>query len=153
MNVTAIATIERVEEVDGHRADVTLRVPTAAGARLTAHPAGQLVEVAVASRAPAPTVGDHALDLPYADVPGGPVDVALEDLVDDLAGGVTVKAVAVPVDEVGVLPGLIFDFTHPDGTQGPRVLLVVDEDQATKFPLIVERAVASAVRGAAQAGR
>lgn len=66
-----------------------------------------------------------------------------------LAGGLTVAAVAVPIGPFGSVPGLLFRFLEPGlvGQHQP-ILLVLDDRGMQEIGVILERAVASACRGA-----
>ena len=104
-----------------------------------------------------PPINDGSLDLPYADVAGGPLNVPADQLADKIAGGLIVAAAVVPVpwdnDTTRHYPGLVFTFRHADGTPGPRVMLVVEPYQLRDLAQVVNQAVNGATAAAAQANQ
>lgn len=82
-------------------------------------------------------VGDD-LDMPFAPAaPGTTLDVSQAVV----CGGVTVAAVAVPLDGGVLCPGLVFTFSRYDGQQVRPVLLVNDHEQMHRVPRLVLQAV------------
>lgn len=86
-------------------------------------------------------------DLPYEDIPDGPVEVDLEVVVMD---GLTVRsAVKHFPDPVGSLPLLIFDFTtsaDPDAAI-PPIAFVGSPDTLRSVANVVRQAANGAIRG------
>lgn len=91
---------------------------------------------------------------PFGEFPGGPIyGPELVDLIDDLASGIEVAAMVVPIPEAGPTPGIILSFGHPDGTPGPRIALVMDPDRLAELASVVTDAVASAIKHTLEARR
>jgi len=111
----------------------------------------ELVTAALAERqAELPAAGHMGddLDLPFkAAAPGSTID--LSDCV--ITGGWVVSAVAVPVPQAGVCPGLLFRFSRYDGHLLRPVLLVTSEQQMRKTGPLVTKATGAAIRAARNA--
>lgn len=93
-------------------------------------------------------LGD-SLDLPFEDVPGGPLQVPIGNA--QICGGIVVKAVKVPVGR-DTFPGLIFQFYKVDGIPATPVLLVADPDQMRKLVPLVSAAVDSSIAAVSPGG-
>lgn len=92
-------------------------------------------------------MSDHDLDLPFEEVPGGPVAVPLAPNTV-LCGGVVIRASALDAG-AGLMPALIFDFHHVSGTPlAPVVLVSDDPEQLKKLVPLVEASVAAAIGAA-----
>jgi hypothetical protein len=87
----------------------------------------------------------HDLDLPFEEVPGGPVHAPLENPI--IAGGLVVRAAVLPT-EAGPMPALVFDFKLANGTAAPPIVFVSDADQVGKLSPLIEAAVRAALAGA-----
>jgi len=87
----------------------------------------------------------HDLDLPFEEIPGGPVAAPLHP--DALVcGGVVIRASVLETD-AGRLPALIFDFYGVTGVALPPVVLTSDDvNQLRKLVPLVEASVAAAAR-------
>lgn len=108
----------------------------------------ELVTEALAERNGALPAKGHMgddLDLPFAPTGDG-TTVDLSDAV--LAGGWTVGATFIPVPGVGNCPALLIRFNRYDGHILRPVLLVLDADQMSKVPTLVEAAAHTAIRAA-----
>lgn len=77
----------------------------------------------------------------------------LGELVGDIATGVEVAAVVIPVPDVGPMPGLLLSFTTPEGKPGPRIALVAEPDELEALGAVITYAIESANRHAREAGR
>lgn len=90
--------------------------------------------------------GDGSLNLPYDDVPGGPINVE-EDVL--IAGGVVVRAavIAHPIT-AKPHPVLLFTFHLPDGTTLAPIALVVEKPELRALPEAVRGAAAGAMKAA-----
>ena len=87
----------------------------------------------------------NSMDLPFEhNPPGQRLDLSHAHL----SGGVVVMAATVPVPDVGIRPCLIFRFATPLGDMYPPMLLVLDDDQASKLPALVSTAVDAAMKEA-----
>lgn len=87
------------------------------------------------------------MDLPFEEGPSG------QFIEDDfkVSGGVVVAGALAPLLDGDVKPALIFRFTSPFGVFYPPVLLVLDDDQASKLPQLVTDAVTAARKAAEEA--
>ena len=86
------------------------------------------------------------LDLPFEDVPDGPVSVGLDPRAV-LVGGVVVRAAVIPTPQ-GPLPAVIFDFHLATGGALPPVVFAGDADQVSKLVPLVEASAAAAIAAA-----
>lgn len=91
----------------------------------------------------------NSLDIPFEENPE-PVYIT-EDF--QMSGGVVMMTTAVDVPGVGFLPAIVFRFSNPHGIFYPPILLVVDDDQAAKFPITVEQTISCARRFARDRNR
>jgi hypothetical protein len=110
--------------------------------------APELLQLALRERNEALPARGHMgddLDLPFAATADG-TTVDLADAV--LAGGWTVGATVIPVPDVGNCPALLIRFHRYDGHILRPVLLVLDADQMSKVPTLVEAAAHTAIRTA-----
>lgn len=94
------------------------------------------------------SLGPNDLDLPYEDVPGGPVTANLSHPL--VAGGLVVRAAVVPTLN-GNHPALVFDFHLADGTVLRPIVLVADADQIGKTVPLVDQAAKAAIKASERA--
>lgn len=100
-----------------------------------------------------------SVDVPYEDVPGGPVTVSLSD--DDhraLSDTVVVRSSVVTIDSNGmpvVLPALLFEFQIGSMTGPPTTVqtaaLIMDTEQMRKIGVIFRDAANAAANAAERA--
>lgn len=92
-------------------------------------------------------MSDNDLDLPFEEVPGGPITGPI-DPAAILCGGIVVRSAAIE-SPAGRLPALILDLYRVDGHRLPPVLLVTeDPEQLRKVVPLIEASVACAIKAA-----
>jgi hypothetical protein len=95
------------------------------------------------------TFGDGELNLPYEDVPDGPIEIMLPDSTVVCGGlGFRSAMAAHPTMPGEMVPVIVFDFWTAEGGQLPPVALVLPLDAALALPEEIRKAVRAAVRGA-----
>lgn len=94
--------------------------------------------------------GPGGWDLPYEEIPDGPIDLDLAGLPMD---GLTVRAAVQNFPEpIGTLPILVFDFTSsamPDQPL-PPIVLVGPPDVLLRVAQLVRKSTTSAIRAASK---
>lgn len=91
--------------------------------------------------------GDGALNLPFEEVPDGPIELPADDFV--IVTGVTYRAAVVPSPVTGhPMAAVILDLFRPAGDRLPPVLLLFEDDDLLRFPDDLRRAIRSARRHA-----
>lgn len=88
---------------------------------------------------------EHELDLPFEEVPDGPID---QELAAFFCGGVIVRAAVLPTSK-GPMPALVFDFKVVEGGEPlPSIALIQDPDQTKKFAALVQSAAHASIKAA-----
>lgn len=88
----------------------------------------------------------NSMDLPFEEGAAG-------ELLDDdvhYSGGCVVMASTVDVPTLGKCPALVFRFATPTGEFYPPTVLVLDDDQMAKLRPLINEAIATSRRAAAQ---
>lgn len=89
-------------------------------------------------------MSDHDLDLPFEEVPGGPIRMPLRDDAV-VCGGLVIRAGFLETDR-GNVPSLTFDFFQLDGSQlFPIVFATDDPEQLRNLASLVTASVSAAI--------
>lgn len=97
--------------------------------------------------------GSGNLNLPYEDVPSGPIYPYREADHLELSGGVVLLGAVIPHPVHGrPHPAIIFRFMRPDGVAYPDRLLVVESEELTALGILLRDTIEGAHRGAQREG-